>query len=178
MNRLSTIFSVSALLAAGSLGLAFADDEKPHQKPKVVDSGAPDELIGGYTIVAGEKYGEKEDPERLAGTTVRIAEDAIIVLDKEKKEVYAQTYKIDRKSKPWKITLETKITPYPEKKGDSLDRKGEDRIAHGLIEQDGDTVRIIYALPGAERPTEFKTKEKQLMFVMKNERKSPKEDRK
>ena len=174
MTRLSTLLTASALLVAGSLGLAIADDKPQHEKPKVVDSGAPDDLLGGYTIIAGEKYGEKEDPERLAGTTVRIAEDAIIVLDKEKKEVYAQTYKIDTKAKPWKITLETKITPYPEKKGDSLERKGEDRIAHGLIEKDGDTVKIIYALPGGERPTEFKTKEKQLMFVMKNENKTSK----
>ena len=44
-------------------------------------------------------------------------------------------------------------------------------MAKGLIEKKGDTVKLIYALPGGETPTEFKTKEKQLMFVLKNERK-------
>lgn len=161
MNRLSTALSLAALLAAGA---ALA----PAQEPKKKDKGAPDSLIGGYTIVAGEKYGEKEDPDRLKGTTVRIAEDAIVVLDKDKKEVYAQTYRIDTTTKPWKITLRSKITPYTEK-------KGEEATAVGLIEQDGDTVKLIYALPGGPAPTEFKTKEKQLMFVMKNEKKASSE---
>ena len=52
------------------------------------------------------------------------------------------------------------------------DSAGE--IAHGLIQQDKDdenVVRLIYALPTGEMPKEFKTKEKQLMFVMKKENK-------
>jgi len=156
--------TLASIVAIGAS--AFADE-----KPKPRSSGAPDELIGGYTIVAGEKYGEKEPAERIEGTTVRIAEDAIVVLDKEKKEVYAQTYKIDTKSTPWKITLKSKITPYKqdEKKGDS-----GDQVSQGLIEKDGDTVKLIYALPGTPAPTEFKTKSKQLMFVMKNEKKEKK----
>ena len=158
MNRPTTL-ALASLFALGSLALAstFADD-KPNK------SGAPADLIGGYTIVSGEKYGIAEPAERIEGTTVRFAEDAIIVLDKEKKEVYAQTYKIDASGTPWKITMKSKITPYSE--------KSEEAVAKGLIEKDGDTVKLIYALPGGETPTEFKTKDKQLMFVMKNERKS------
>ena len=57
--------------------------------------------------MAGEKSGVKEPRERIEGTTVRIAEDAIVVLDKDKKEVYAQTYKIDTSSTPWKITMKS-----------------------------------------------------------------------
>jgi uncharacterized protein (TIGR03067 family) len=147
--------SCFALFGIGSM--IRADDG-----PKKI-SGEPLELLGGYTIVAGEKFGEKEPKERIEGTTVRIADDAIIVLDKDKKEVYAQTYKIDTASKPWKITLKSKITPYKQ--------SSEETVAHGLIKQDGDTVTIIYALPGGEMPKEFKTKEKQLMFVLKNEHK-------
>ena len=137
---------------------AYSDD-----KPAKAISGEPADLLGGYTIVAGEKYGIPEPSERIEGTTVRIADDAIVVLDKDKKEVYAQTYKVDTSSTPWKITLKSKITPY--KQG------GGDTEAKGLIQKDGDTVKLIYALPGGEAPTEFKTKEKQLMFVLKNERK-------
>ena len=154
--------AISTLGLAASLAMTiqtFADD-----KPTSKTSGAPADLIGGYTIVAGERYGEKEPTERIEGTTVRIAEDAIVVLDKEKKEVYVQTYKIDTTSTPWKIAMKSKVTPY--KKGD-----GEEAVAKGLIEKDGDTVKLIYALPGGEVPTEFKTKQKQLMFVLKNEKK-------
>jgi hypothetical protein len=49
----------------------------------------------------------------------------------------------------------------------SCREKSAGEIARGLIEQEGETVRLIYALPTGEIPTEFKTKEKQLMFVLK-----------
>jgi len=155
MNRISMALSAAALLIAATT--AFSDDE-PKQKKT---SGAPADLIGAYTIISGEKYGEKESKERIEGITVRIAEDAIIVLDKDKKEAYVQTYKIDTTTTPWRIAMKSKVTPY-------TDKKEEEVAAKGLIEKDGDTVKLIYALPGGEMPTEFKTKEKQLMFVMKN----------
>ncbi len=163
MKRIAMALSLATLLISGSTTFAGDDD-----KPKMKDSGAPDSLIGGYTIIAGEKFGEKEPKERIEGTTVRIAEDAIVVLDKDKKEVYVQTYKIDTKSKPWKITLKSKVTPYQD-----ADSKKE-IVAMGLIEKEGDTVKLIYALPDGEMPTEFKTKSKQLMFIMKNENKTMK----
>src|SRR4051812_34330044 len=99
------ILCVAALLAISTC--AWAQETK-----KANDAGAPAGLIGGYTIVAGERFGEKIDPDRIEGTTVRFAKDGIIVLDKEKKEVYAQTYTIDASKKPWSITMKSKITPY------------------------------------------------------------------
>ena len=134
--------------------LVHADDTK-----KVNDSGAPDELLGSYKLVAGERYGEKIQPERVEGVTVRIAKDGIVVVDKDQKEVYAQTYTLDTATRPWKIVMTSKITPFSKGK--------EEQVAKGLIEKTGDTVRLIYAIPGGETPTEFKTTEKQLMFEMK-----------
>ena len=145
----------STLFLAAML-TAFPQDESK----KVNDTKAPPELLGGYTIVSGERFGEKIAPDRIQGTTVRFAEDAIVVLDKEKKEVYAQTYTIDSSKKPWSITMKSKITPFAKDK--------EETVAKGLVEKEGNTVRLIYALPGGEIPTEFKTKERQLMFEMKN----------
>ena len=66
--------------------------------------------------------------------------------------------------------MKSKITPYKQDGGS----KEEETVAQGLIEKDGDTVKLIYALPGAQAPTEFKTKSKRLMFVMKNEKKEKK----
>jgi uncharacterized protein (TIGR03067 family) len=151
MNRIT--LCVAAVLALA--GVAPADEPQ-----KANDGGAPAELLGGYTIVGGERFGEKIAAERVEGTTVRIAKDGIVVLDKEKKEVYAQTYTIDASKKPWSITMKSKITPYS--------KDGKEMVAKGLIEKKGDTVRLIYALPGGETPSGFKTKEKQLMFEMKN----------
>jgi uncharacterized protein (TIGR03067 family) len=157
MIRTTMTLAIAAVLLTS--GAAFADD-----KSKDNASGAPLDLLGAYTILSGERSGEKEPAERIEGVTVRIAEDAIVVLDKDKKEVYADTYKVDTRSKPWKITMTSKITPHS--------KSGEESVAQGLIEKQGDTVKLIYALPGGETPTEFKTKEKQLMFVMKSQKKS------
>jgi uncharacterized protein (TIGR03067 family) len=157
----ATLTLALSLCAFGWIG--FPSTARSDDGPKSKISGEPADLLGGYTIVAGEKFGYKEPTERIEGTTVRIADDAIVVLDKDKKEVYAQTYKIDTKSNPWKITLKSKITP--------KNQGSEEVEVKGLIKKEGDVVTIIYALPGGEMPTEFKTKEKQLLFVLKNERK-------
>ena len=39
--------------------------------------------------------------------------------------------------------------------------------AAGVIEVDGDVVKLAYNLPGGEAPTDFKTGEKQHLFVLK-----------
>ena len=89
---------------------------------------------------------------------VKFSDDKVIVTDKDKKETYVSTYKLDDSAKPCKITMTA-----------SVPMKGA--VARGLIEKDGDTIKLIYALPGADAPTEFKTKAGQLMFVMVNKNK-------
>ncbi len=143
------IITLAALLLA-SPG-AFAED-----KPKAGSSLDAAALVGGYTIVSGERNGQKEPDERIKGTTVRFSDDAIIVTDKSKKDVYAATYKLEPGNGPCKITMTSKLPP------------GEGQVAKGLIEKDGKTIRLIYALPGGEAPTSFETKAQQMMFVLKN----------
>ncbi len=137
-----------------TIGLAFAPMARG-------DDGA-EELIGGYTVVSGEKYGASEPKERIEGTTVRITVDGIIVTTPDKKDAYVSSYKIENSKSPYRITMTSKLAP------------SEGEVSHGLIEKEGDTVRLIYSLPGAEAPSDFKTKDKQLMFVMKNENKDKK----
>jgi len=117
---------------------------------------SPAELAGGYTIVSGEKFGLKEPEDRIKGSTVRFTDDRVVVTDKDKKEVYGASYTLEPGDKACRIVMTSKLA----------DKEGE--VAHGLIEKNGDTVRLIYALPGGEEPTEFKTKDKQLMFELKN----------
>ncbi len=114
-------------------------------------------LIGTYEITGGERDGKKLPGERLKDVTVKIAQNAITTFDKDKKEVYAATYEIDTSSTPWKISMTSSIAPAGEKGAKSK----------GLIQREGDSVRLIYALPEGETPTDFKTKEKQQLFVLK-----------
>jgi uncharacterized protein (TIGR03067 family) len=93
-------------------------------------------LAGTYTIVAGEKDGQKLPAERVQGSSVRIAENVITTFDKDQQETYAVSYTLDTSREPWRITMTSTQAPI----------KGE--VAHGLIKKDGDTVQLIYAVRG------------------------------
>ena len=112
-------------------------------------------LVGVYTITSGEKFGVVEPKDKIQGDVVRFSQDRVVVIDKNSNEIYGSTYKLDASTKPWKITMTSKLADK------------EDVVSNGLIEKDGDTVKLIYALPGGETPTSFKTGDKQLMFIMR-----------
>src|SRR5689334_22135303 len=78
---------VSALLVA-----AQAVGDKPAQAGSGLKAS---ELVGGYTIVSGEKFGLEEPEERIKGSTVRFSDDRVVVTDKDKKEVYGATYELE-----------------------------------------------------------------------------------
>jgi uncharacterized protein (TIGR03067 family) len=133
--------------AVGLFALSVTAQDRPGEKP-----GAP-KLEGTYTIVSGEEGGEPIPEPRIQGSVVKFAADKITATDKDKKEFFAATYKVDTSKTPYRIKMKS-TTP-------------KEAETTGLIEKKGETVRIIYALPGGEEPTEFKTKEKQQMFVLK-----------
>lgn len=129
----------------------------------VAPAGADDKdgamrLKGGYTIVSGERDGKPIPAGEIKGTTVRFTEDEIIVADKDDKHIYVAKYTLDPAKKPCVIKM---IATAP--------KSGEE--ATGLIEKTGDTVKIIYNLPGGKAPDDFKTDEKQQLFVLKNTKK-------
>jgi uncharacterized protein (TIGR03067 family) len=117
----------------------------------------PEDLVGRYVIVSGERDGSEEPAARIKGTVVVFTKESVVVADKDKKELYSATYKINSKKSPSDIIMTSKVES----------SAGEQ--ARGLIRKEGDTLQLIYALPTGEIPTGFKTKEKQLMFVMKKE---------
>jgi len=158
--KLSVVFVLAGMLSA--LAIAQETDSGTKKARKATTS---ESLVGRYTISSGEKEGSKEPEERIKGTTVTFTKDTVIVADKDTKEIYSASYELDTKTTPCQITMTSKV------EGSA----GE--IARGLIQQDKDDdniVRLIYALPTGETPKEFKTKEKQLMFVMKKEKEAPK----
>ena len=120
-------------------------------------SQAARELVGRYQLVSGEKDGHSIPPDRIKGSTMRIAANAMTTFDKDEKEVYVATYELDTSTRPWRITMTAKVAP----------DKGEGSKASGLIEKNGDTVKLIYALPGGKTPSEFKAGENQQLFVLK-----------
>jgi uncharacterized protein (TIGR03067 family) len=134
------IASLGFGLLAGAM--IHADDDKK-----------PAKLNGTYTITAGEEDGKPIPAARFEGAVVIFTDDTVAGTDKEKKEIFSSKYKLDAAKKPWAIHMKTK--------------EPKEAESQGLVKMEGDTVTIIYAKPGGEKPTEFKTKENQHMFVMK-----------
>jgi uncharacterized protein (TIGR03067 family) len=134
------------------LGIARQTGSVPAEADNTLTA---ESLVGSYVIISGEKEGVKEPEDRVKGTTVAFTKDSVTVVDKNKKEMYSASYKLDTTRNPCDITMTSRVES----------TAGE--IARGLIDKKGNTIRLIYALPKGEVPTEFKTKDKQLMFVMR-----------
>lgn len=117
------------------------------------------DLTGGYTLVSGERDGRPLPPDHIHDTVVRFTADTVTVLDRDKRQTYAATYTLDSSARPARISMTATHAPNA---GD---------VAEGLIEKSGDTVRLIYALPGKPAPTGFHTKAGEMLFVMENRNK-------
>jgi uncharacterized protein (TIGR03067 family) len=112
------------------------------------------QLVGVYRIISGERNGTPISPEELDQATVTISRDTIAAYDKERKETFAAAYTIETERSPWQITMTS--TKAPE----------TGVVSKGLVQADQEQVKLIYALPNGQAPTEFKTGEQQQMFVL------------
>jgi len=146
------MIGLGLMVLAGSAAMVQETGSKPAGSDKAC---TPEDLVGRYVIVSGEKDGMKEPEERIKGTIVTFSKETVVVEDKDKKELYSASYKLDSKKNPSDIIMTSKV------------QESAGEIARGLIKKEGDTLHLIYALPTGEVPAGFKTREKQLMFVMK-----------
>jgi uncharacterized protein (TIGR03067 family) len=135
-----------AFLVGGTLALVAAT-------ARAEDKRGAKSLEGTYTLVSGEEDGKAIPEERIKGGIVRFTADKITGTDKDKKEFFAATYTLDTTKTPWAIMMKSTAP----KAGD----------APGLVKKDGDTLTIVYALPGGEAPKELKAGPKQHLFVLK-----------
>lgn len=113
-------------------------------------------LTGTYTLVSGQRNGKDLPPDRVQHTTVKFTETEVTVTNKDHGDIYVATYVLDGDANPCPLTMTATRAPDP---GDMVE---------GLIEQIGDSIRLIYALPGQPAPTDFLTKPGELLFVMTN----------
>lgn len=144
----AVIGSVALVVAVVGNTFAWADDEAKS------DCDAK-KIAGRYQIVSGEKFGVKVPEKDYDGSVVVFTTDAIVMTDKHQKQSYAATFKLEPGEKHCRITMTSTLAG------------NQGQRARGLVEKQGDTLRLIYALPGGDEPTEFRTKDKQLLFVLK-----------
>jgi len=112
------------------------------------------DLSGEYRIIIGERNGTLIDQKELSDATITINDKTITVYDNERNETFAATYTLKTKPTPWQITMVS--TKAPE----------IGVIARGLIEANQNSVKLIYALPNGQPPTDFQAGPHQQMFDM------------
>ena len=149
LSRLMSLVTSAAALAVVLPALA---------QERTVRTAALEESIpaGTYIATAGSRDGKALTEDQIKGVTFRFDADKLVITDRTGKEIHKCTHTIDKSVTPWKITMKM-VNP----------SGGSDQTAVGLIQRDGESVSIIYPLAGGETQTEFKTKEKQEMYMLK-----------
>jgi hypothetical protein len=124
-------------------------------------------LSGVYKIASTEgERGPLHGP-RIGDYTVIISEDLITTYDSERNRVFEAVYQLDTIQHPMAITLTASLTP-------DLGRHGIELT--GNIQKTGDTIRLIYALPGGDDPRDFEVGPKQELLVLSKTSEMPVED--
>jgi uncharacterized protein (TIGR03067 family) len=140
------------------LGLAMsvvAVRPSPDNPPTtaVDEKKGTESLEGTYTIVSGKENGKAIPAERIKGSVVKFTGNTVLGTDKDKKEFFSATYTLDTSKTSWVISMTSK--------------QPKEARTTGLVKKDGETLTIIYALPGGKAPKDFTTEEMQQMFVLK-----------
>lgn len=132
-----------------AVGVAMAQDAK---KAAAFD---PAKLVGDWTYVEGTRGGDKVNKESLT-SKVTFTKDTVTVPAGPDAQ-FLMAYKLDTKATPIAIDLDIKDGPVKEGK------------ALGILQLDGDTLKVCYVPEPGKRPAKFEsTKENNAFyFVLK-----------
>jgi len=114
------------------------------------DPGSPQDLTkklaGIWEIEEGVNQGVELSGEELDGTTMVIKGKTIVNYDRDQNETYRATFTLDTSTKPIQIDMIAQMKGVPPAN------------ALGILKFDeSDEFEICYALPGADRPADFKS---------------------
>lgn len=120
------------------------------------DKTAATKIDGTYAVASGERDGKPMAEADVQKCVVKITTDKITGTDKDGKEFLNASYTVDETKKaetgkPCHIVMKT----------------ADGKSYHGMAEKTADGIRVVYQLDGGEAPSEFKTKEKQVLLVLK-----------
>ena len=111
-------------------------------------------LVGTWTVSGEESGGTKVAADKFKGKEVKITRDTITCNDKDGKCEMAARYEIDTSATPWKIKM---TCTEGEQKGKEM---------KGVVQLEGDNLKLCYAKPDGEAPTKFDTKEGQCCVTL------------
>ena len=136
--------------------LTLAEDPAPRRAAQ----GDLKKLQGTWQCVAMEREGNPVPAEALNGSTATYEDDRITLT--RDGDVFRRGI----------VTLDPSRTP---KRVNTWDLNGpyEDQTVPGIYEVDGDTLKLCFSRPGAERPVKFSTREGPGVLYCVYQRKKP-----
>ena len=132
-------------------------------------------LQGRWEIVGGVNQGRELTATELAETYVTVTTNTIVTFDANQKQRFRAVFILDETKKPVEITM-TSLSSDPTTEEKTIKQKTEspaNDVATGILKFAGNDKWVLcYALPGEDRPTEFKSAagSKTMLFML--ERKS------
>ena len=162
LNKLKVAGVVLLAVTAAVVGAGVCASLVLADKPAVAnkDKAPKDEekILGTWALVSFEEGGEKAPAEAIKEAKVTFAADGKMTVKQGEKE-QEFTYQLDPAKKPKEFSI----------------TDDKDRTALGIYKLDGDTLTVCFArpVPGADRPTEFASKEDTpiVLEVFKREKK-------
>ena len=147
------LFYLALAFGLAAMVRATAADPKGDDKARE----GSDKLLGTWSVVSGEEDGKPSPEEKIKGSRMTVDKKSIKLTDKDDKQLWVLAYKTDDTKTPRQITMTV------------VAGTDDGKSAEGIYEVDGDTLKICYGLPGAERPKDFKTTtgSKENCFVLK-----------
>lgn len=132
------ILTVASFIAGA--GFLAAGNEEAIQRDRKL-------MAGTWRVLSIERDGKRTTAEQLEKTRSIFSADGTAMVQREGKTIIQGKIKIDPTKKP--------------KQSEATYTQGElaGKTVLGIYEADGDSMRICYALPGKDRPTEFSSKE-------------------
>lgn len=139
------LIAASIALAACVLPALASSADEPPPSPRKAAQDDLKKLQGTWQCVSMEREGEEVPPEAVKGTLVQYEDDRVTLY--REGEIFRRGI----------VTLDPMKSP---KKVNTWDLSGpyEDQTVPGIYDVDGETLRLCFSRPGAERPTEFSSK--------------------
>ena len=143
------ILSVVAL-PASLLGIALVAQEP--EKAKKNDAKIVELIRGDYTLTGGTVEGNKMTADRIANVSVKITDQTITTYDGQREQRFGASYQILSDKRPWPILMKSV-------KKVSSDQGTKEKVeqSEGILDlsEDGQRLRLAYALDAEPRPKNF-----------------------